>query len=264
MLTELDVEWDAVRLLGITVVQGGSDTLYSWSLRKQTQTGNTIRTEAQACGDTAPDLCSPILGQAVTQIIPDATYDAPGMPRTVSSWTLANAPTAGAAFVGGIEASLLGLSLTQPTGPWPDTYTDSAITWRDHDGDGHPGVTSVIPTTGRSTKCNLPYGGLPIPSDGELADRVYAGSRAISSLDGTIIDCDTIRGDLRGPQSQVPQLDAHVTGCQRVNGQACTAAEVASIDDGVADGQRVLRARFTLVRVPDSTTCAQLRALEFP
>jgi hypothetical protein len=205
------------------------------------------------------------LGQAVTQQIPDSTYESTSMPRTTSTLTLSKAPVAGDPFVGGIEATLLGLQLSPPDAAWPASYNDPAITWRDHDGDGQQGVTAIIPTTGRSTSCNLPYAGLPIPSNGELASRVYAGSRSLASLSGTIVDCDTIRGDVRGPSSStVPLLQGHVAGCQKVNGQACTAAETASIDSGVANGQRVLAARFTLVRVPDATSCTQVRALNFP
>jgi hypothetical protein len=264
MLTELDIEWDAVRVSGITVVQGGSDTLYSWSLRRQTQTGNNISAQSQACGDTAPDLCSPFLGLAVTQKIPDSTYEVSTMPRTASTLTLSKAPVAGDPYVGDTEANLIGLSLANPTGAWPASYTDPAITWRDDDSDGHPGVTALIPTTGNSASCNLPYGGLPIPSDGDTANQVYAGSRSLGNLNGTIIDCDTMRGDIQGPSNGAPQLDGHVTGCVKVDGTACTAAEVDSIDSGLAGAQRVLAARFTLVRVADTTSCTQLRALNFP
>jgi hypothetical protein len=110
----------------------------------------------------------------------------------------------------------------------------------------------------------LNYGGLPIPSSGDLANRVYAGSRALANLDGTLLDCDTIRGDFKGPAGGLPQLNGHVAGCMKTNGRPCSAEETASIDEGVANGQRVVGARFTLMRVPDTTTCAQARALDFP
>jgi hypothetical protein len=264
MLAEIDVEWDAVRVSGFTVVLGGSDTLRSYSLRRQTQTGTTIRTEAQACGDTAQDLCSPVLGIAVTQHIPDAVYDLPGVPRTSSTTTLSKAPVAGDAYAGALEAALLGLELPTPTAAWPATYNDPAITWRDHDGDGQPGVTAIIPTTGRSARCQLNYGALPIPSSGNSAQRVYAGSRALARLAGTIIDCDTIRGDYKGPTTDVPQLNGHVTGCLRTDGNACTPEETASIDQGVSGAQRVVHTRFTMVRVDDNTSCADVRAISFP
>ena len=123
----------------------------------------------------------------------------------------------------------------------------------------------MAPTSGRSTSCNLDYGGLPIPSSGQIAERLYVGSRVLASLDGTIVDCDTIRGDAGGPASGgMPQLQGHVAGCVKTGGANCSAAEVASIDDSLADGQRVVGARFTMVRVPDNTSCAQVRARDFP
>lgn len=38
------------------------------------------------------------------------------------------------------------------------------------------------------------------------------------------------------------------------DGRPCTAAETASLDEGVAGGQRVVRSRFTMVRAPDDTS----------
>lgn len=41
--------------------------------------------------------------------------------------------------------------------------------------------------------------------------------------------------------------------------------EFETLDDLASDtGQRAIDARFTMVRVPDDITCAQVRALEFP
>jgi hypothetical protein len=187
------------------------------------------------------------------------------MPRTNSSLTLDRAPVAGDEFDSGIEYSLVGVSLANPTGAWPASGTSTQLTWVDHDGDGQPGLTSVIPTSGRSTTCNLPYGGLPIPATNALATRVYTGSRALASLDGTLVDCDTIAGEYTGPAAGgTPQLQGHVIGCLKENGAACTAAETQSLDEGAADAQRITGARFTMIRVPDDTTCAQARALDFP
>jgi hypothetical protein len=264
MLTAIDIEWDAVRVAGITAVQGGSDTLFSWSLRRQTQTGTSVRSEVQACGDTSPDLCSPILGAAFTQQIPNAIYELASMPRTSFTFTLPKAPVAGDAYVGGSEATLLGLELPNPAGPWPASYTDASITWRDPDGDGQRGVTSIIPQTGNSTRCRLPYSGLPIPASGQLAARVYSGTRSLTRLNGTLVDCNTITGSVSGPNGGTPQIQGHVIGCLKTDDSACTAAETQSLDEGAASAQRVVSTRFTMIRVPTGTNCAQLRALDFP
>jgi hypothetical protein len=202
---------------------------------------------------------------AVTQRIPDAIYELASIPRSVSTLMLSKPPVAGDPYASGIEATLVGLELPSPTGAWPASYDDPAITWRDHDSDGNPGITALAPTSGRSTSCNLDYGGLPIPASGAIAERLYVGSRLLASLDGTIVDCDTIRGNASGPASGgMPQLQGHVAGCVKTDGSACTTAEIKSIDDGLAGAQRVVGARFTMVRVPDSTSCAGVRARDFP
>jgi hypothetical protein len=205
------------------------------------------------------------LGQAFTQQVSNATWEVATMPRTSTSFTLPNTPDPGEAFVGTIEPTLLGLELANPQATWPTSYTDPAITWRDQDGDGQPGVTSVVPTTGTSSSCRLPYAALPIPSSGELVTRAYTGSRSLASLSGTIgTDCNTISGNLTGPASGPPRLEGHVVGCLKSTGSACTAAETASLDAGTANAQRITGARFTMVRVPDATTCSQVRATSFP
>jgi hypothetical protein len=263
-LVELDVEWDPVQVLGITVIAGGSDTLYSWSLRKLVQTGTTISTQSIGCGDTSPDLCSGLLGQALTQNVPANIWGTSGMPVTKSSLTLSAAPKQGDPFVGPLEVTLLGLDLANPSGAWPASYDDAAITWLDHDGDGHPGVTANIVTSGRSSACNLPYAALPIPATGELATQVFTGSRSLANLSGTIVDCDTIRGEFKGPRSGLPALDGHVAGCVKDSGSLCTPEETASLDASAASAQRLLASRFVMVRVPDATSCSQVRALDFP
>jgi hypothetical protein len=186
------------------------------------------------------------------------------MPRAHATLTLPNSPDPGEAFVGPLEVTLVGLGLTNPQATWPTSYNDPSITWRDDDGDGQPGITSFIPTTGRSSTCNLPYAALPIPSSGALATRIYGGNRSIANLSGTIVDCDTIRGNLLGPKANLPQFDGHVIGCAKSDGSICTPAEITSLDSGGTGAEHISAARFSLVRVADTTTCAQVRALTFP
>ena len=120
-------------------------------------------------------------------------------------------------------------------------------------------------TTGRSTACNMPYAGLPIPSSGLVAKEVYTGSRSLGVINGTIVDCDTMRGALTGPGGGQPVLQGHVSGRLRTDNQPCTAAETESLDaGGNGAAQQILAGRFTMVRVADNVTCAQVRALDFP
>jgi antitoxin (DNA-binding transcriptional repressor) of toxin-antitoxin stability system len=56
-----NVEWDEVRVLPLPfppAIAAGSDTQFSYSIRKQTQTGSTLTVDTISCGGTTPDLCS--------------------------------------------------------------------------------------------------------------------------------------------------------------------------------------------------------------
>jgi hypothetical protein len=265
VLSETDISWDPVLFSGQTVIQGGSGTLTSWSLGNLVQNGSTVSMDVAGCGDRSPDICSQLLGQAYAQTIPDSIWQLSSMPHSISTVTLTSGTDAGAPFVGQLETGLFGLTLTDPSGPWPSAYNDPAITWTDPDADGSPGVTSFMTTTGTSTTCNLPYSPLPIPSSGNLATRVYTGNRQIAKLDASLVDCDTIQGTYKGPGgAAAPQVDAHIAGCMKDDGSACTAAETESLDSGASSVQHVLGIRVTMVRVPSTTSCQQVRGMQFP
>ncbi len=265
-MLETDVEWDRIAVIGITVISAGSDTLFSWSIRRQTQQGSSVNVEITECGGTQPDLCSPFFEEAYTSTIPDSVWGSATMPVATVNFTL-NDPDPGDPFVTPSEVSLLGLDLTSPAGTWPAAWNSAGLTWRDHDNDGAPGFTSLAPVGGMSATCGYPYAGVPIPSNptGARATRVYTGSRTISNLDGTLVDCNTITGQAEGPDAGSPLAQGRVRGCAYANGTACSTAEFESLDaEASTGGQRVLDSRFTMVRVPDNVTCAQVRALSFP
>jgi hypothetical protein len=264
-LNEMDLEWDPVLFSGVTVIAGGSATTFSYSINRLSQDGNTVSVETIACGGTSPDVCSPLFMQAYGQVIPDNVWGLPSMPVDSYDVTLAGAPDPGDPFVGPTVGSLLGLGLTNPTGPWPVSRTDPAITWLDHDVDGQPGVTSLMISGGTSAACNFPYGNLPIPATGAYASRVYTGTRSLGNVDGTIDDCNTLSGVVAGPANGLPVLNGHVVGCLKDNSEPCTDAETQSLDEGGnSAGQRILRTSFVMVRASDTITCAQVRAMNFP
>jgi hypothetical protein len=265
MLVKTDIQWDPVTISGLTAISGGSDTTLGYSIRRQTQNGLTITSVSSACGGTSPDLCSPLFSQAFAQTLPDSIWDFAGAPKATATMTLPNSPDPGEAFIGPIESILFGLQLPDPFATWPSVYTDSSITWVDDDGDGQPGVTSIMLNTGTSSACGSPYANLPIPSDGNRAAKIFTGSRTLGNLDGRIADCNTITGNYHGPASGMPQVEGHVDGCIKSDNTACTAAETASLDSGATtSANRILSATFSLVRVADNITCAQVRAMTFP
>lgn len=208
--------------------------------------------------------CSPLFQEAYTQTLPVSIWGKPSMPVDQATITLPAPARPGDPFVGPLEAALLGVTLADPFGPWPATATSPGLTWVDHDADGKPGVTSLMTAAGRSSACNLNSADLPIPAAGARAHEIYTGSRSLGRLDGTVVSCAVIQGTVTGPNAGMPRLDGHVIGCLRPDG-ACTTAESESLDsNGSSAAQRVTGARFTMVRVPDSITCAQVSSVTFP
>jgi hypothetical protein len=265
-LLETDVRWAPLTFFGFTIISGGTDTLFSWSIRRQTQTGSTVNVQISECGSTQPDLCSPFFEEAYTQFIPDSVWEQSTMPTTPVTFTV-NDPDPGEAFVLPNEVGILGLDLSNPAGTWPAAWDSPGVTWRDHDNDGAPGITSHSRVGGVSPSCDYTYAALPSPADpgGPRLQRVYTGSRSISNLDGVIDNCNTFTGDVEGPDSGLPLVQGRVRGCTHPDGSACSETEFETLDEQAsAAGQEVLDARFTMVRVPDNITCAQVRAFDFP
>lgn len=265
VLDELDITWGEVRVPppdGILVFNSGSATTKSWSIRQQTVQNGTLQVSTIPCGATSPDLCSPLFGQAFSQILPNTIWQGPNMPVGVSSMPLTD-PDPGEAFVTPLTAMLGGIKFTPPEaalGPWPSF---ASTDFEDHDSDGNDGMTQQM-KTGTSTVCGQNYANLPDPIDPftqPRIDRIYVASRLLSSYSGTITSCDRIEGNVAGPASGKPQVNGHVAGCRKVGGAACSAAVATNLDtNGQTVSQQITAARFTMIR--DTTpglNCDQVR-----
>jgi hypothetical protein len=264
--------WDPVIVFGQTAIAGGSGTAVSWTIRDQIHTGSSLAVSTTQCGNTSPDLCGPFFTEAYAQFTPDSIWDLPSMPIAQSTVTLGDTDP-GDPFVGANEVLLLGMDLAQPAGSWPASYTDPRITWRDHDADGSLGVTSFVRKTDTSNpdtsdSCGMPYAYLPNP-DNPLGMRIATadiGSRMLATYDGALIDCNTLSGSVTGPgPTGFPLLNGHARGCTLENGSACSASTVTALDEqGQQASQRVVGARFSMVRVSPSVSCATVRGMTFP
>lgn len=226
-----DVSWS-----GITNVENGSDTTYSWALRTHNYMPNgTLEVETIPCGGTTPDICgtSPILGaEAYAQFLTNQIWGIASMPTEILSMNLPNA-LPGQAFVTSQTAVLLGIHLTNPLGTWPSSNNNvgtvaspgtNGAYWVNHDNDSNAAVTIyAVPPGGigidgnipdppfafASTSAVCPRGGGSALSyawwpgvEGLSVQRVkrfYAASRVISYLSGSLTSCDVITGDVAGP-----------------------------------------------------------------
>jgi hypothetical protein len=197
-------------------------------------------------------------------------------------------------------AALLGISLTDPFGAWPasranvsgggGTQTNGAA-WVDADGDGKSGVMNYDVPPGGVLSASAPfppqdYGATSTacPRSSSGARRSYAyvpaydggvvrvkrfssAARVISQLSGTIgSTCDTITGNVIGPQSGQQQVDGRVFDCVAVSGSgeaACSSAVINALDAPAGGTHTFDSVTFIVKRVAAGTSCDQIRALSF-
>lgn len=253
----------------------------SWSLRTHTydSAGNLVVTE-RACGGTTPDLCVPILREAMSGSIPNSVYDSGRVPAATFAPVSIPRALPGQPFHTPPVAALVGISLpaSQALTSWPASWETPGVNWIDADQDGPLGVTTFWRGTGTSTTCprdgvgSYDYAHVPVPVGLRVyrVQEVYGASRMISSLDGTFADCDTITGDVHGRNASEPyQVDARALGCKLDNGQDCASVDTEIVDflDGESEAspQQVDSAKFVIKRMPAgmAATCENARAMDF-
>ena len=224
------------------------------------QTGTDVALSAQVCGIDIPSV--PLAGQdkPITFQIPDATIASLG--TVTGSATLGSADQTCATFETGELTVVLGAKLDPiATAPMPAaddsgafpacmpmaltlckdaTGTNCAC---DQEGDGNPGSTVVAH--------NVPAVDL---------DEVYASVRTNFKLTGHVFGADKIDGVIDA------SLEQGILACKLTSGTACAPSDVSSVrNPGTLAGERQQpdnQSTFRAVRIPDTTTCADVIANE--
>jgi hypothetical protein len=271
----MDVEWDEVVevVIGIpfTVIDSGSDTIFSWSLNYFSYDGSSLSIDSVPCGGTSPDLCSSLFEEAYAQDPDNSIWQSPTMPVVSQTVALPDADP-GEPFVTPLTATLLGISVSDPLGEWPAAWNSPGVSFPDHDGDTNPGVTSYVKTTGTSPSCGYEYHGLPnvvsgsagTPEDEMDIVRVYLGSRSLGYFDGELSGCERITGVVAGPNNGMPLVNGRVRGCYTETNRECTQEEFEFFDSTSGESsQHIMATRFTMIRVADGISCEQVRNLDF-
>jgi hypothetical protein len=233
-----------------------------WTLLSLQQDALDVSGTVKPCGLSVPDLQTvPAAGSEIYgPLFPPSAFDSaevPTAPFAASTTSLA----LGATLSSSPSSSLLGLSLSEPFGTWPefvDLQAGTGARVHDHDDDGKPGVT-IHAKTGP-----LPTGGgyytytivnVDDPTNLGRADRLYIVLRSIMSLKATTTSCDEMTGS-----ATVSSIDLHIVGCRRFEtGEDCSARETEIVDATrpiFAPKTGTLKAK----RVLDSSTCTQVRA----
>jgi hypothetical protein len=257
----IDVDWP-----GTVVLSAGEGKLQQWNLTHELQApfSTTVAAHTRPCGIFLPDLQTTIfvLFEKFGIRFPNSLFDMGKIPETDFTFT-ADITKSPVTFTTNPFAIVIGASLADATtAAWP---TVSAMTLRDDDNDGNPGIT-VTPVTGNGYY--LPPANL---ITGDSAKLVYIATRTVSSLSGRIVDCNHIEADVTiQTVNGKPGIDSTVVGCLRTGNASqgvqpgpCAPDEAAFIDGARPQFTPKGPGKMTIVRVAESATCADVRG-RFP
>jgi hypothetical protein len=245
----MNATWPATAAAG-----AGMDKIHLWNLSKLAVNGTQLSgNETRSCGTTLPPFMLNGAGRLVTGgskvhvEIPHSVWEAPAIPRLNSMGTLSGFDPGSKLDIVGTVA-LMGLTMPDPSAPWPDSY--SKLMAVDVDGDGKPGFTAV-PRSGMDHV--QPPTGLGIFGSAPTADRIYLASRTVVGLHGMLTSCTEGAGT-----ADISAFDSHVVGCHVKGGNDCTPAQTDFVDQSRTI-YKITSATFTAKQVPETASCEDVR-----
>jgi hypothetical protein len=243
----MEVTWPST-----TAAAAGMGKIYLWNKTAVTPSGDAVSGMLQGCGTLLPETALTSLGRIAaggTKIlieVPDDTWEKPSMPK----FPIMGMQTGGATGTVSLSwAVLLGATLGDLKGPWPDSY--SGLMGADPDGDGKPGYIAAPRNGGGFV---LPPTAVGIGGSAPAAERLFLVSRHLVSVSGTRTSCDEMAGT-----ANVMAFDSHVMGCLLRGGGECNKGQTDFVD-GNRMKYQVKSATFRAKKVPDGATCAEVRA----
>jgi hypothetical protein len=225
--------------------------MHAWNLARMTVDGTALSAMTRPCGSDLPELTlNALAGGGKFDIeVPDSVWDSPSAPQVSGVGTI-DGFDVGSTLHTEVTSLLVGLTMPDPEGQWPETHAE--ITTVDADDDGKPGFTGV-PKTGSGYV--LPPLIPPLIGPAPTADQIYMVSRTAMGLSGTMSSCTEQSGTVT-----VTFFDNHIVGCHVTGGGDCAPADVDFLDTN----RTQLTAKggtFTSKLVPDTTTCADARTM---
>jgi prepilin-type processing-associated H-X9-DG protein len=233
----------------------GMDKIHVWNLTKVQVNGTELSgNDTRTCGTVLPPFnlsgAAQLVtgGQKVHIEFPFSIWEAPTIPRLRSQGRLAGFNPGSALNIDGTVA-LIGLTMDDPAAAWPDSYT--GIKAVDADGDGKLGFTAV-PKAGDGFV--QPPTGIDLLRRPPPADQVYVASRTVIGLQGMLTSCTEVSGT-----ANVTFFDSHVVGCHIRGGAECMPDQIDFVDQARTI-YKINGATFTAKQVPETATCADVRA----
>lgn len=282
--------WATLVIVGVgwqsTTIAPGAGIVKQWILTNRKSINGVPQDIAQACGIGAKDvpLGSAWFHTAEFPNIPSEwtgvrflsnLFDDGRLPQFDLAIHLQSASTykasVGDAFDTPATPFQFGVEGLGPDAPWP-TIADIAPYLVDHDGDNHPGLTG------------LPYEG-PVPGEPEgtvfmdprldlndisgasanpaRASALYMAIRTRASLQGKLVSCNPPR--LEGEVADGSLLiETRNIGCTVAGTNTpCDATQIQFIDSNLPKFEGNGESRTVSLKVPDSTTCAEVRKMDF-
>ncbi len=226
-------------------MEAGSGTMNIWFRADLDSADGGMTASGYVCETEVPDFRTNALAGGDTHgtVIPGEAWQ--GAPETILPIQLSGMDP-GATIAVNATPMLLGAAMNDMTAAWPRSHRDLAS--EDHDGDGLPGVTSYA-----AMGPDYANPRVDILDATQRAERIFLGLRNIIGFNGTLTSCDTAEG----VASLV--LEQRAFGCVREDGQRCTDAQT-DLLDGNMPAFNVESATFTLERLGDNATCADIRA----
>jgi hypothetical protein len=264
-LVTVDVNWAPQGLnIQTFVLAPGSGTIKQWIKGVRVQHGSSLEDSTVVCGIELPDFhgTQVVAGQTYGVVFPDSLFDDMLLPSfDVAAVVTSSSP--GAKYSASASAALLGLTMANPTtDPWPTTVTTAT----DPDNDGTPGVTvnaaeGVAPGDG-GYYADFPVG-IPAPFQPVvLANQLHLAIRQVTTITGSVVDCDHIVGTASIPQiAGQYAINSHVVGCELVEGGACTDTQAAFVDNTQPVFTPSGPTTFQSLRLPAGATCATVRSM---
>jgi hypothetical protein len=240
----LNVSWP-----GSLAVNEGEGVVHVWDLRRIEVSGTDFTSETQPCGTMLPPLSLSAIaggGQSLLEV-PAATWDLASMPRIDGGGTLSGF-SAGSSFVTEPQTTLIGHTMDDPNGAWPDDA--GMIMPADHDGDSNDGITSIPRTDGDFVRPPTSI----IGQSGDVADQVYLVTRTVFAHEGEFTSCTDVEGT-----TMISNFDNHVVGCHVFEGDECSDGQADFIDSN-RTVYEVTSATFQSKLLDDSVTCVDVRA----
>jgi hypothetical protein len=244
--TTIPVQWDQT-----AVLSPGAGNLQVWWLMLRTMSGPFTTDVGQLCGIVLPSTGTVLQERYGLRFLADATERLPefritGIVRSQDATLTTDA-----------AAVAFGVSLANPlSDPWPPV---AELVQTDDDLDGSPGVTTPVE---RGVGFADPV--VELSSSLPRANVMYVASRSVVVMRGSMLSCGEIIGALEvtSIDGSPPVLDGAIVGCRlSETGELCSPSQVAFINTNAPSARPTGGSTFVQVRVPDGTTCSEVRGM---